>query len=105
MDYSTLPDELQQYIREIHGEPYKALTDNCFHKNLKVARKAKELGLSVDVMFCWAKCPKWMRWIYPYNPHIYLIIGGVTIDLFFADWWGTERVLKGHVELRTIRGR
>jgi hypothetical protein len=99
----NLPDELRHYIEKVHREPY--LPDTCIGKNLKVARKAQALGLTSELVICLAQTPKWMRWIYPYNPHTYLIIDGVKVDLFYARWWRTERVVKCSRRIWTFKGR
>lgn len=102
MEYHTLPTELQDYIEKIHKESYIFLIDMCVQKCLKVARKAKELGLSSDVVFCFAQTPKWLRWIYPYNPHVYLVVDGVKVDLFYANWWNTGGNTDGNIGRKTI---
>jgi len=101
----VLPDKLREYIQRVHDEPYRVLTNNCLLKNIKVARKARRMGLGSTLVFSWAQTPLKIRWFYPWNPHILLIIDGVEVDPFYANYWNTDRVIKGRVKLFTIRGK
>lgn len=101
MMYEKFPKELCDYISKVEKEPWRFPFDTCIQKTLKVARKAQELGLRSEIIFCFALTPKWLRWIYPYNPHLYPVIEGIKVDLFYAKSW-TDRVTRGNWRIFTL---
>jgi len=105
LEYQDLPAGLRAYIDQIRLEPYRVPTNTCIRKNLKVARKAQAMGCNSILMFCFAQTPRWMRWIYPYNPHLYLLISGVKVDMFYAHWWRTDRLTRCHVKVCDFKAK
>ena len=103
MKEQELPKELLDYAELIHGQPYNIFTDNCIHKNLKVARMAQRLGLTSKLIFCLAQTPLLLGLFRLYNLHTYLEVEGIKVDVFYADIWGSTRITKGRIELCAFR--
>ena len=105
MEKKDLPEQLLDYIGLIRGKPYRLFTDNCIHKNLKVARMARALGLTSKLILCLTENPRLWGFFDLYSPHTYLEVEGEKIDVFYAVMWGTERTTKGRIVLWTIKGK
>lgn len=41
---------IEQFIDNVYREPYSLLGNNCFHKSIKIMRKAHELGLQANLV-------------------------------------------------------
>lgn len=78
-----IPDLMKHFIDEVYHTPYCLLTNNCFHKAIKIVKKARELGLSANlVVEPIAITP---RHTFPYLPlilpHCYLRLEGEKVDV------------------------
>jgi hypothetical protein len=92
---------IDYYIEKIKQEPYVFPINTCIQKSIRLFRIAKRLGYKSSLILCLVKSPKPLRYIWPFNPHIYVIIDGKKIDYFYARWWNTDR--KTYLDLK-IRG-
>ena len=59
---------MKQFIDKVYHEPFSLLTNNCFHKSIKVVRKAHELGLSANLVV--APISITPRRTFPYIPMV-----------------------------------
>ncbi|MBI4303507.1 MAG: hypothetical protein HY665_04130 [Chloroflexi bacterium] len=75
-------DELSAFIDRVYREPYSQLKNNCFHKSLRIKRKAEELGKQADLVACVSivRIKKWHN-LLTVNPHMYVLIDGKKIDV------------------------
>lgn len=95
----TLPTELMSYIIDVNNEPFNGFTNNCLHRVLKVARKAQSLGLHTEIFFTWAKTPRLFGIFYFYTPHFVPVVNGIELDMFYAPYWGTQRIIKDRIKV------
>jgi len=75
-------DELEEFIEDIHEEPYNFLSNNCVHKHARIIRKARELGHDASFMGCIAVKPFKPAADFPMiGPHFYAEVDGKTVDV------------------------
>ena len=91
---------LKEYIDDIHRKPYNVLTNNCMHQCFRLEKQAQRLGCSTELIFCLARTPGLLRFIYPLSPHFFVEIDGDKVDQFYARWWGPERKTVGRIIVR-----
>lgn len=94
-------DELEQFIEEVHNEPYNLLVNNCIHKHIRIVRKARNLGHDASLMGCIPILP-----IKPVagiplvgRPHFYAEVDGKTVDVSMepaleAVMWRNEDIFR-----------
>ena len=74
---------MKQFIDQVYHEPFSLLTNNCFHKSIKVVRKAHELGLSANLVV--APISITPRGTFPYIPrvlpHCFVRLEGQKVDV------------------------
>ncbi len=76
--------ELEEFIDEVHNEPYNLFTNNCIHKHAKIVRRARELGHDASVMGCIGVLPRAPLTGLPIvGPHFYAKVDGKTVDVNF----------------------
>lgn len=86
-DSSVLPDfsndkDMGQFIEGVYQEPYFLLTNNCIHKSIKIARKARELEKDARIIVCWSIVPmKIYRGFPSIQPHMYAEVQGQRVDV------------------------
>ena len=75
--------EMMRFIDQAYRTPYSLLTNNCFHKSIKIVRKADELGLEANLVI--APVSITPRHTSPYLPrilpHCYSIIERHKVDV------------------------
>lgn len=78
-----LPDvKLKQFIEEIYRQPYSLINNNCIHKSVKIAKKARELGKDARLVACWSIVPmKVLRGFPTLQPHMYVEVEGKRVDV------------------------
>ena len=75
-------NELEEYIEEIHQEPYSILGNNCIDKHLKIVKKARELGHQADMIGCISVIPIAPAGGFPLvGPHFYAEVDGQMVDV------------------------
>lgn len=89
---------MEEYIEQIHREPFSLLHNNCLHKAIKIVRKARSLGMPANVVICISNPPKKLWGIVPFiNPHAYALVKGVKVDVGLSPeqeqkyWKNSER--------------
>lgn len=74
---------MKQFIDKVYHEPFSLLTNNCFHKSIKVVRKAHELGLSANLVV--APISITPRRTFPFIPrilpHCFVRLEGQKVDV------------------------
>ena len=76
--------ELEEFIEQVHNEPYNLLTNNCVHKHARIVNKARELGHDASMMGCVSVLPKTpviglpIIWL-----HFYAVVDEKTVDVTF----------------------
>ncbi len=74
--------ELLSFIDSVYHEQYSLINNNCIHKSLKIRRKAKELGIQADLVWCTSVVRmKVLHDHFILSPHMYTIIKGQIIDV------------------------
>jgi len=93
---------MQQFIEEVYREPYSLLKNNCFHKSLKIVRKARESGKDARLVICWSiENERILEGLPPYvQPHAYAEIEGERVDVAYDP--DTEKVLCGNKDRAII---
>jgi len=78
-----LPDaEMKRFIEEVYREPYSLISNNCIHKSVKIARKARELGKDARLIACFSLVPmKILRRFPTIQPHMYVEVEGNRVDV------------------------
>ena len=75
-------NELEEYIEDIHQEPYNILGNNCIHKHLRIVDKARELGHKADMIGCISVIPIRPAGGFPLvGPHFYAEVDGEAVDV------------------------
>jgi len=74
--------EMAEFIEETYHQPYSLLSNNCIHKSLRIARKARELGKDAQLVACCSI----VRWDYRGGllvpgPHVYVLVEGQRVDV------------------------
>ena len=74
--------EMAEFIEETYHQPYSLLSNNCIHKSLRIARKARELGKDAQLVACCSI----VRWDYRGGiltawPHMYVLVEGKRVDV------------------------
>lgn len=77
--------EMEQFIDEVYYEPYSLLGNNCFHKSIRIVRKARALELGANLVIePIAIIP---RRTFPYipriHPHCFVRLKGQKVDVAF----------------------
>ncbi|MBA7694631.1 hypothetical protein ES703_103244 [subsurface metagenome] len=106
----VIPDvqdiEMRRFIESVYQEPYSLLTNNCFHKAIRIARKARDLGKDAQLVACWSIAPKRLLGLIPIiSPHAYTLIDGEKVDVALSPeqekryWKNSERKIYLPIEL------
>jgi len=75
---------MEQFIEEVHREPWSPLSNNCFYKSIKIARKAQEQGKNANLILCWTIVRQRMPGGFPtIQPHMYVEVEGQKVDVTF----------------------
>lgn len=89
---------MEQYIDQTYREPYTLLRNNCFHKAVRIVRKARSLGVPASLVICISLAPKKLWGFIPIiSPHGYAVVNGVKIDVALSPeqeqkyWKNSER--------------
>jgi len=89
---------MEQYIEQVHREPFSLLHNNCYHKALRIVRRARSLGLPANLVICISRAPKKLVGIIPIiSPHGYALVNGVKVDVALSPeqeekyWKNSER--------------
>lgn len=109
----VIPDlrdmEMRQFIESVYQEPYSLLTNNCFHKAIRIARKARDLGKDAQLVPCWSIAPKRLWGLIPIiSPHAYTLIDGEKVDVSLSPeqeqkyWKNSERKIYLRIKLPTL---
>ena len=82
----VMPDlsnmEMKRFIEETYREPYSLINNNCIHKSVKIAQKARELGKSARLVACWSIVPMKIFGGFPtIQPHLYVEVEGKRVDV------------------------
>ena len=73
--------ELAEYIEQMHKELYNLILNNCFHKHIRIYRKARALSVAAELFLCQTTIPR-VRWfIPPILVHMYAKIEGKVVDV------------------------
>lgn len=74
--------EMAEFIEETYHQPYSFLSNNCIHKSLRIARKAKELGMDAQLVAC-CSIERWdvLRGALAPGPHVYVLVEGKRVDV------------------------
>lgn len=93
---------MEQFIEEVYHEPYTLLTNNCFHKSLKIVRKARELGKDAHLVICGSiENERILDGLPPVvQPHAYAEIEGERVDVTYDP--DTEKILCSNTERTTV---
>ncbi len=80
-DFPNNP-EMADFIEETYQQPYSLASNNCVHKSLRIALKAKELELDAQLVACCST----VRWDYRGGllvpgPHVYVLVEGKRVDV------------------------
>jgi len=74
---------MKQFIGKVYHEPFSLLTNNCFHKSIRIVRKAHELGLSANLVVTPISITP--RRTFPYIsrvlPHCFVRLEGQKVDV------------------------
>lgn len=74
--------ELEEFIEEVHNEPFNILSNNCIHKHTRIVNKARELGHDASLMGCISVIPiRPAAGIPLISPHFYAVIDDKTVDV------------------------
>lgn len=99
--------EMEQYIDQVHREPFSLLHNNCFHQVLRLVKKARSLGIQANMVICISKAPKKLWGFIPIvSSHAYAIIDGVKVDVALSPeqekkyWKNTERRIYLPIKIR-----
>lgn len=75
-------NNLEQFIEDVHNEPFNILSNNCVHKHIRIVNKARELGHEASLMGSISVIPvKPMAGVPLISPHFYAKVDGKTIDV------------------------
>lgn len=90
--------EMRRFIESVYQEPFSLLTNNCFHKSIRIAQKARDLGKDAQLVPCWSIAPKRLLGIIPIiSPHAYALIDDEKVDVALSPvqeqkyWKNSER--------------
>lgn len=80
-DFPNNP-EMAEFIEETYHQPYSVLSNNCIHKSLRIARKAKELGKDARLVAC-CSIERWdcLGGALAPGPHMYVLVEGKRVDV------------------------
>jgi hypothetical protein len=76
--------ELEEFIEQVHNEPYNLLENNCIHKHARIVNKARALGHDASMMGCVSVLPRTpliglpIIWL-----HFYAKVDDKTVDVSF----------------------
>ena len=66
----------------VYREPYSLVSNNCIHKSIRIARKARKLGKGARLIVCWSIVPmKILRGFPTIQPHMYVEVEGERVDV------------------------
>ena len=84
--------EMQQFIDEVYHQHYSLLRNNCFHKSIRIIRKARKLGFRANLVV--EPISITPRHTFPYIarilPHCFVRLEGQKVDVALDP--ATERV-------------
>lgn len=92
--------ELEEFIEQVHNEPYDVLANNCIIKHARIVEKAKELGYDASFMTCLSITPVRMAGGLPIiGPHFYAEVDGELVDVTFEPcleqvWCRNDDIVK-----------
>jgi len=74
--------EMAEFIEETYHQPYSVCSNNCIHKSLRIARKARELGMDAQLVAC-CSIERWdvLRGALAPGPHMYVLVEGKRVDV------------------------
>ena len=74
--------EMAEFIEETYHQPYSFFTNNCIHKSLRIAGKARELGMDAHLVAC-CSIERWdvLRGALAPGPHMYVLVEGKRVDV------------------------
>ena len=73
---------LSEYINKIHDRPMNVVWNSCFHKAIRIFKRAKELGLQAELIIGIGISPPILLWRFRYlSPHAYVITEGEKVDV------------------------
>ncbi len=77
--------EMEQFINQIYHEPYSLLGNNCFHKSIRIVRKARTLELRANLVIePIAIIPRHTSPFIPrILPHCFVRLEGQKVDVAF----------------------
>ena len=89
---------MEKFIDEIYHEPYTLIRNNCYHKSIKIAKRARELGNDTDLIICWSiENSRIFKGLPPViMPHMYTEVNGRKVDVAYDP--DTEKVLCSNTE-------
>ena len=70
---------LDEFIEQVHREPYNLLVNNCLGKSSRIVRRARDLGHDARLMACVAIVPR--RPLPFVAPHFYAEVDGGIVDV------------------------
>ena len=74
--------EMKRFIEGVYREPYSFVSNNCIHKSIKIARKARQLGKDARLVASWSIVPKKILRGFPtIQPHMYVELDGERVDV------------------------
>lgn len=92
--------EMKQFIEKVYKEPFSPLGNNCLRKSIKIARKARELGMDADLVLCWSIVPHKMLGGFPtIQPHVYAEVERQRVDVPFDPITEKERHCKNSEQI------
>ena len=79
----NLPDiEMKRFIEVVYREPYSLISNNCIHKSVRIARKARQLGKGARLIACLSIVPmKILKGFPAIQPHMYVEVEGERVDV------------------------
>lgn len=76
---------VEQYIEQVHREPWHLLRNNCFHKSIRIFRAARRSGIPTNLVLALEKAPKKLGGVIPIIlPHAHVIVNGVAVHVGFS---------------------
>jgi len=74
--------EMAEFIEETYHQPYSVLSNNCVHKSVRIAGKAKELRKDARLVVC-CSVEHWdfLGGAMAPGPHMYVLVEGKRVDV------------------------
>jgi len=94
--------ELDDFVDKTYREPYSLIKNNCFHKSIKIMKRARELGKDATLVICWSiEDSRIFNGLPPVvMPHMYTEVNGRKVDVTYDP--DTEKVLCSNTERVTV---